>query len=301
LSHHGHRGRIISLLAVVAAFALTPTRSNAKFPVRFRTVNGYLVVVPVHINGRGPFDFLVDTGTNTTLFEVELAAELKLEPVGRELLTTLTGSETVPRYALDSVSLGIQTVSHLAALGQGMKELHALEPRIRGVLGLDFLLGFAFVLDYGHQEIELCDPSEAPDLATGTRVPIQVVRARILVSAATESSVDGSWNLALDSGIAKIAVFESRLKDSQRSLRAADRTIRIATNLSNLSASVASVRYLAIGNLRLRDLPVVVLPTNPGLQRGIEDGLLPTALFRYILVNAKQSYMVFVSEQRLNP
>jgi hypothetical protein len=144
-------------------------------------------------------------------------------------------------------------------------------------------------------------------LATGTRVPIQVVRARILVSAATESPVGGSWNLALDSGIAKIAVFESSLKDSQRSLQAADRTIRVTTNLSHLSASIAPVRYLAIANLRLRDLPMVVLPTNPGLQRGIEDGLLPTVLFRSVLVNAKQSYMVFglddpsVSERRLNP
>ena len=34
------------------------------------------MVVSVSINDRGPFDFLVDTGTNTTLIDPELATEL---------------------------------------------------------------------------------------------------------------------------------------------------------------------------------------------------------------------------------
>jgi hypothetical protein len=297
-------GRIISLLA---ACVLVVSSSNAKTRVRFRSVSGTLVTVPVYVNDHGPFDFLVDTGTNTTLIDADLAAELELKPVGRELLATLTGSEIVSRYSFDSITLGSESVRGLAVLAQEMKEVHAVDRRIRGVLGLDFLRGFAFFLDYGHQQIELYDPSEAPDLPAGTRVSIQLVRARILISTATEASMGGSWHLALDSGISKVAVFENRIKYSQDSSGDTPPTIRVFTNLSGLSTRIVTVRDLAIANLHLRDVAVLILPTNPGIQRGIEDGLLPMAIFRYILVNAKQGYVIFELErsstlpQRPNP
>src|SRR5216683_6633055 len=97
-----HRDRIISLLRGVILLVLVLPSSNAKAQVNFRAVRGYLVVVPAYVNGLGPFDFLVDTGTNTTLIDPGLAQQMGGKPVGSQLLRTLTGSETVLRYSLGS-------------------------------------------------------------------------------------------------------------------------------------------------------------------------------------------------------
>src|SRR5207302_2570572 len=60
--------------SLAAALPATPDRSGNALAVR--TLRGYLMIVEVCINERGPFDFLVDTGSNTTLLDPELAAEL---------------------------------------------------------------------------------------------------------------------------------------------------------------------------------------------------------------------------------
>ena len=295
-----YRGWIISFLVAAAVLILGTPISAAPSRVRFRTVSGFLVVVPVSVNGQGPFEFLLDTGTNTTLLDAELAKQLKLKPVGRKLLRTLTGSEAVPRYSLGAVTLGTHSISSLEALAQEMKELHALDSRIRGVLGLDFLLGFSFLLDYRHRRVELFDSSEDPQITGGTRMPIEVVRARILVSAASGAAVRGSWNLVLDSGIQKVAIFETGIACSQNCDSNGRGTIQVVTNLSSIPTRTATLRDFALAGHRLPDLPVVVLPANQAIQSGIEGGLLPAAFFRYILVNPKQGYMVFELQDSSN-
>jgi hypothetical protein len=285
-----------SLLTGIVAVGLVLPSPSAKPQVLFRTAQHDWVIVPAYVNGRGPFDFVVDTGTSSTLIDVNLAAELELKPVGRSLLTSFTGSEAVPLFLLGSLSVGAKSVAGLLALAKDMREVQGVDPRIRGILGLNFLLEFAFLLDYGLHQLELYDSFETPNFAAGTQVPIQVVSSRILIVTATQAAVSGSWSLALDSGTPKIAVFEDRIRESQDSPWSWDGKVRVVTNLSSLLAHTRTVRDLALANLRLRNLAVIVFPRNPGLQEGIEDGLLPAALFRRILVNAKQNYAILEVE-----
>src|SRR5438270_14061041 len=63
-----------------------------------RTLRGYLMIVGVSIDDHGPYDFLIDTGTNTTLLDPELAAELKLTARDRLQLASLSRAAAVPRY-----------------------------------------------------------------------------------------------------------------------------------------------------------------------------------------------------------
>src|SRR5271156_1560125 len=45
-----------------------------------RFVQRALIVIPVRINQKGPFDFMVDTGSQITVVAPSLAAELGLKP-----------------------------------------------------------------------------------------------------------------------------------------------------------------------------------------------------------------------------
>src|SRR5262249_52352259 len=77
-----------------------PLDPTADSTLPARTLRGYLMVVGVMIDDRGPFDFLVDTGTNTTLLDPRLARELGLQARDTLRLDSLSSSAGVPRYFL---------------------------------------------------------------------------------------------------------------------------------------------------------------------------------------------------------
>jgi Aspartyl protease len=57
-----------------------------------RFVQRALIVIPVRINQKGPFDFMVDTGSQITVVDPSLAVELGLKPQGEVGLVVLLPS-----------------------------------------------------------------------------------------------------------------------------------------------------------------------------------------------------------------
>ena len=145
---------LILLFSCCGVFAFAAPHSpepGTNTHLRVRTISGYLMVVSVSINDRGPFDFLIDTGTNTTLIDPQLATELGLQPKDRLKLASLASSTEVPRYYFQTFRVGPASVSNQEALAVPLPQLTALDHNIRGVLGMNFLLQFSFRLDYGHR------------------------------------------------------------------------------------------------------------------------------------------------------
>src|SRR5207237_3068535 len=58
--------------------------AKTEIPIRLASPAKPLILVDVHANGRGPFQFAIDTGTSTTAIAPELAKQLGVEssPVG---------------------------------------------------------------------------------------------------------------------------------------------------------------------------------------------------------------------------
>ena len=284
----------LALIIALPVMAAIPVQSaEAGAGVQFRMVGGFLVVVPLTLEGAGAFDFVVDTGTNTTLIDRELAEQLKLQPVGREHLETLTGAEVVTRYVLSSIQLGDKSMECLTVLGQSMGELHSLDPRIRGVLGLDFLMRFAFVVNYRRRRIGLYDPNQAPNFRNGIRVPIEIAESRILIPATSKESRQVTRKLALDSGIAQVLIFIDRSAHVPNPLPKGGNAIQVKTNLRGVSTKTMTIKDLQVGGVHFGDLPAAVLPPRTAIQGQYEDGLLPTVLFGCLLINPSQGYAVF--------
>src|SRR5258705_9026438 len=82
------------------------------FQVKFRVVTE-MIVVPVTINGAGPFDFLVDTGSTDTIIDRKLVEELSLPSAGKMILETAQGKAVTPLAQTDSVSMGGASVRGL--------------------------------------------------------------------------------------------------------------------------------------------------------------------------------------------
>ena len=277
--------------------------------VPLRVVNDSILVTPVLINGQGPFDFVVDTGTNTTLIDPAFAETLALQPIGKKPLATLTGATVVFRYLLNSLAIGESQIDGVEALGQPLLALRKIDPRIQGIIGFEFLQRFSFRIDNAHLRLDLYSFDETPDAKVGVRVPVNIAEDRILVSAVSAAAHRGIWNLALDSGVPRVLVFDDRFRPSPHVSNGlpqnpthnlpqfssfAPRT-SVTTNASSRAGSVSKVDSLAIGTLQLRDQPVVILRSEMSSSTSQEDGLLPTALFRVILFDRTTSTLVLES------
>jgi predicted aspartyl protease len=297
---------LLRLALCIGLYACTFGFVRAHSSVPLRVINGSILVAPVLINGQGPFDFVVDTGTNTTLIDPPLAEKLAMSTAGRKPLATLTGSTVVTRYFLNSVVVGNEEINYLEALGQNLAALRAFDSRIQGILGFDLLRRFSFRIDNAHRRLDLYDADDPPIVAGGMRVPVTISQDRILVSATT-AAAHGAWKLALDSGVSRVLVFDDRFRPLDIAGNALQQgqarnpspfnsfapTTRVTTNASARFGSVVKLNCLTIGKIRLRDHPVVILHSEMSASGSGEDGLLPTALFRAVLFDRTTLTLVF--------
>ena len=60
------------------------TLSPRSSKVKFRLAGGAqpLILLPIHVNDRGPFDFILDTGAGTSLLSSDLAKKLDVTIIG---------------------------------------------------------------------------------------------------------------------------------------------------------------------------------------------------------------------------
>jgi len=282
-------------LAALPAAVHAADTDNSSTNLAVRTVNGYLMVVQVSINGQGPFDFLVDTGTNTTLLDPSLAANLKLKAVDRMALATLADATPVVRYYADMVQAGPASVAHPEVLGAPLNEIRALDSRIRGVVGMNFLLQFSFLLDYRHQRMAIFPFPDSADVPNGRRVNVEINDSRILIPVASQSSPAGTWNLVLDSGIANVLLFQSRMRPFARPCVAAPCMMQVATNGSNYAAPTVVIPEMMIAERLLINQSAIVLRNDLLKPSDPQDGLLPASLFRSVFFDRSNATLVVES------
>lgn len=279
---------------IAAALPATPDLpATTTLPVR--TLRGYLMIVSVSVNDRGPFDFLVDTGTNTTLIDLELAAELGLKPKDSLQLASLASVTNVPRYYFQTFRVGPASISNLEALAVPLTQLNALDRDIRGILGMNFLLHFSFRLDFEHSALELYSSPEAARAPAGLRVPVEINESRLLIQVASSASPRGSWKLALDSGISQFLVFEQRIAapSGPGSCGTADCLMQVSTNLGEHAASTMVLHDVSLGEALLPATQIVVLRNDLQKPSDPQDGLLPAAPFHSVFFDRTNATIVF--------
>jgi predicted aspartyl protease len=263
---------------------------RAEDTVRLRLLGGRLPVVPVRIDDQGPFDFLIDTGTNSTLVTPELAARLRLRPADRVTLITVAGECDVPRARLRRVEVGGNISTDVEALVSGLQQLRRLDPRVSGVLGQNFLEQFNYTLDYDGRAINFEGGGGVPP--EGERVPFALEEGKLIVSAFPGPPVARTWRLVLDAAADGLVIFDDPPGALALALRAQGASL-LLTEAGSGETRSARLRSLQVGGSRLEDVPVALLHGVAGRAARGEDGLLPTSLFRAIYFNHTGGYVIF--------
>src|SRR5256714_2783473 len=155
------------------------TVSPSSSKVKFRLAGGAqpLILVPVHVNDRGPFDFILDTGAGTSLISSELSKELDVTVIGAKEGQSAGGKVSVSLAKVASLAVGETKVNDIDVgivdLGHIAKTVGA---KIDGDLGYNFLKHFRVSINYRDCEIRFDDPKRVENFARGaqTEVPMRL-------------------------------------------------------------------------------------------------------------------------------
>jgi predicted aspartyl protease len=122
--------------------------------------NEAALLVPVHINGQGPFDFVLDTGATLTCVAQSTAEELEL-PRQRGIGgigVGIGGAERIHLVRIDSLRIGATHALDMNACVVDLAHVRVLGPTIRGLIGLNFLRSFRVTLDFQRNVLILTEP-----------------------------------------------------------------------------------------------------------------------------------------------
>ena len=185
-SMKGWRGPVLALIAAMASPAAAQVVASPAIPfaianpspapvpladdgvVAFGDAQARMTI-PVTIDTRGPWPFIVDTGAERTVVSRELAGVLGLVSGGDVRVTAMTGTTTVGTVVVPMLS--VSTISHrtIAAPALETRNLGAL-----GMIGLDALQGHSVAIDFDRARMTV-RPSRAHPVHAAAADEIVVV------------------------------------------------------------------------------------------------------------------------------
>jgi hypothetical protein len=269
--------------------------------LRLRLVQRSQIIVPVAINHTGPYDFLVDTGAQVTTVDPTLAAELHLKIEGTTGFVGV-GFRTRPSFAyLDTLEAGSHALANPLVVIQNLEHLQAADPRIRGILGGNFLGHFDVFIDYARGMLCLDDAKVMQPQIKGKHIALVtpphpeggVLLTEPLIISVHLSGIPGRPLLQLldsgtnvpllyDSGKAMAGGFSVSVPIRDRGPDGVERVF-----------AVLPPQDMQIGTLTFHQISFVT-PAASGkdIPRVEVDGLLPSALFRRVYISYADRFVV---------
>jgi len=190
----------------------TAILSPRNVKVKFRLAGGAqpLILLPVQVNGDGPFEFILDTGAGTSLLSSDLAKKLKIKIIstkegqsaGGKISVSLAkvDSLAVGQAKLDDVDVGIVDLTHIG---------NTIGTKIDGDVGYNFLKHFRITIDYHDCEIRLDEPRRIQRLGRSSKaeVPMRLASlAKPLLLVDVHANGQGPFQFAIDTGTSTTAI-----------------------------------------------------------------------------------------------
>ncbi len=227
------------------------------------------LTLPVVIDGRGPYPFIIDTASHATIISSELATELNLPSLAPVTVFSLAGRQRVPTVKLDGLSFGKQTAPRLAALSIDSAHIGSV-----GLLGLDGLRDKRLVVDFRWHRLRI-DRSRSEHFAR--RQPGTIVvggKLNLGQLILVDSKVNNEpVNVILDTGaeysVGNLALYE-RLKHDRLVTPPIETMVRTVTG-AQVPAYYTVVGRVQIGSFSLTDVPMVFVDLAPLAKFGLAD------------------------------
>ena len=225
------------------------------------------MTVPVSIEGKGPFSFVIDTGAERTVISRKIADNLALEGEEPARLMSIAGTSMVDMVFVPTLTLGQKSYGGLISPVLSAQHIGA-----DGILGLDGLQDQRILFDFLASQIIIEDAENARDLPRSREIVVTAKRrsGQLIFTDATISGVD--VNVIIDTG-AQVSIgnlaLQKRLRKRAREL--GDENLLIAVTGETLGVEFGKVREFRIGRARFASLLVAFADAPPFERFGLSD------------------------------
>jgi len=263
--------------------------------LRTSTDIGSRMTVATHVNGSGPFDFTIDTGSDRSVISDRLASHLSL-PMGAIVsVYGITGATSVSTVRLESLRVGQRESKGIAAPVLPERSLGS-----SGFLGIDAMRDQRVILDFKRNRITFA--TSAREAMQGEEGVIVVTgRSRFGQLILTDARVGTiKVHAIIDTGaentVGNLALRKIMLK---RGAPAGYMTAIVGVTGAELPAEASTIPRIRLGGLQINNMPVAYADVRTFALFGIDDkpallvGMDVLRSFERVAVDFKQREVRF--------
>ena len=289
----------VAVAVIPALTAETRCPGNVE-SLPFRLVNRYQIIVAVYLNHSGPYNFLLDTGTQITLIDPSLATDLHLSTQGSAEVAGVGFHSAATFAQLDLVEVGKRAVTNQKVLMYDLQHLEAAHQAVRGILGEDFLEHFDMLIDNAHSLLCLDDSDRMRADLKGPHIALQRLAQganssslpEMLIISAHLSDGMRPVRLKLDSGTDTSFLYNTSEYMALAQPRGASFLGRGAGGAQRTFAALPP-QDIRVGSVQFSRVPFVTFAGTRKDSRAVDfDGLLSLSQFRRIFICHSDHYAV---------
>ncbi len=249
------------------------------------------MTLPVMVDGTGPFDFMIDTGSQATAVTQDIRAAARLAPAGKALLVGMASRREVELVDVGRIEFGTNSYTNFAAPVLMRENVGA-----DGIIGLDALQAFRVLIDFRQQTIAVEDAATG-EKPGGYEIVVRA-RSRLGQLLITDAIVEGvRTTVIIDTG-AQASLGNLALRDRIRTKRAQD-VVTTDVNGVDIVGQLSFVRSLSIAGLSLNNVPLTFADTPAFDALGLHDqpvlsiGMQHLALFDRVAIDFANQRILF--------
>ncbi|MEO6534664.1 MAG: aspartyl protease family protein [Sphingomicrobium sp.] len=222
--------------------------------------------VDVLVNGRGPYQFVVDSGADTSAVGLQIARRLELPLGSPAILNGMTSRDLVDRVKVAELSFG-----HSAIRDLELPALRELDLGGDGLLGIDALIRQRLLLDFEKKIIRVEDATKAYKPEPGEIVIVarrqhgQLILTKVR---AASIPIDAVIDTGTEITIGNMALRNKLIRNNRKSFITVE-TIGVTGKSARLE--IARVGQLDLGPVTLRDVPMAFADVPPFKLFGLLD------------------------------
>lgn len=221
------------------------------------------MTVPVRLDDKGPYRFLIDTGSQNTVLSNALAGTLKLQAQRKATLIGFAGTQVVDTVEIGQLDLGRRSYYGLLA-----PLLDGSDMGADGILGLDSLQGQRVLIDFRKGFIAV-DDAKALGGNSGYEIVVTARRksGQLIM---TEATVDGiRVNVVLDTG-AETTVGNFALRDAMAHRGGNGTTVLRSVTGQEVTADIGFARALKVDDITFANVLIAYADAPPFHTLGLD-------------------------------
>jgi hypothetical protein len=220
----------------------------------------------VLVNGRGPYQFIVDSGADTSVVGLRIARELQL-PLGTPaILNNMTDSNIVDRVQVEELALGPSKIRYLQLPALREQDLGGA-----GIIGIDALARSRLMMDFEKRLINVEDAARPARYIRGEIVvTARLKRGQLILTEVTASGMKA--DAVVDTG-SQLTIGNFALRDKLFRRRGAkfETVTAIGVTGKAMDLQLAYIDELRLGPVILRNVPMAFADVPPFQVFGLSD------------------------------